>query len=246
MTLVAPRVSPRGAQKRKTEQQAMHGAHLPSKKHYQEEKRRFEKVVPPTLNRDAQVDVQREAGFVRVTILLPEVAPPAGRIASKMPLPGSLTLKKSVVRVVNVLWNDDKPLTLTQMAERLKAATTSEDKSAAIRTKSAQSTIGVTSSKELHAQIARQAQALGIAFAEQARKAFERGFQSLEERLWEESSVVVSRDFESSYGKYSSADTTQWSLRVPRNIYVRAVVIAKERGISQSALACWCLSYGNA
>lgn len=246
MTLVAPRVSPRTVQKRKTEQHAIQSAHLHSKKHYLEEKRQAAKNVPPHKKNSAQVEVARESGYVRVTILLPESAAPMGRVTSKMHLPGSLLLKKSVVRVVNALNDDDRSLNLAQMAERLEAAASPDNKAETVRTKSAQSTIGVTSSKELRELIAQEAQKLGVPFAEAARRAFERGFQVLEDRLWEESSAVVSKDFEDFYGRFSSVETTQWSLRVARNTYVRAIVIARERGISQSALACWCLSYREA
>ncbi|MCV2438167.1 hypothetical protein [Paucibacter sp. DJ2R-2] len=246
MTLVAPRVSPRTAQKRKAEQHAIQSTHLQSKKHYLEEKRHAAKNVLPHKKSSAQVEVARESGFLRVTILVPESAAPVGRVTSKMHLPGSLQLKNSVVRLVNALNDDDKRLNLAQMAERLEAAASPDNKSEKVRTKSAQSTIGVTSSKELRELIGHEAQKLGIPLAEAARRAFERGFQILEDRLWEESSAVVSKDFEDYYGRYSSVETIQWSLRVARNTYVRAVVIARERGISQSALACWCLSYKEA
>ncbi|MBO9642335.1 MAG: hypothetical protein J7603_04350 [Pseudacidovorax sp.] len=237
----ALRSSPRALQKRKSEQQPVYNAQLRS--HHEEKLlHRRPKSAPSAY--DPQVQVERDSGFVRVTILLPEGNQPAGRIAaSKTRLPGSLTLKKSVSRVVKFLYGDAPTLNLVQMAERLEAAALHVSPPA-VRTKSTQATIGVTSSTELKERIARDANTLQVAASEVARTAFEKGFTAFEERLWDEASATVSKDFEDAYGKYVGVETAQWSLRLSRHMHVRAVVLARERGISMSSLACWCLAKG--
>ncbi|OGA88978.1 MAG: hypothetical protein A2Z90_14190 [Burkholderiales bacterium GWA2_64_37] len=77
-----------------------------------------------------------------------------------------------------------------------------------------------------------------------ARELFERGLARLEERLWDESSASVFADFARSYEHFKSDENKQWSLRVPRKLFIRGQLVAKEYEISQSQLACWCLAMG--
>lgn len=109
-----------------------------------------------------------------------------------------------------------------------------------LRTKSAQGTIGVTSFRLLKSRL----ESIGGGLSEAGRECFEAGFRVLIDRLWVESSSAVMEDFQKAYKLYATEDTEQWSLRLPRPLYVKAVTTAKAREVSQSHLACLCLAVG--
>ncbi len=114
----------------------------------------------------------------------------------------------------------------------------------AVRTKQAQGTFGVTSSSHMRQVILNEAEARDLDASALARELFERGLAQLEERLWDESSASVFADFARSYEHFKSDENKQWSLRVPRKLFIRGQLVAKEYEISQSQLACWCLAMG--
>ena len=114
----------------------------------------------------------------------------------------------------------------------------------AVRTKQAQGTFGVTSSSHMRHVILNEADDRDLDASVLARELFERGLARLEERLWDESSASVFADFARAYEHFKSDENKQWSLRVPRKLFVRGQLVAKEYEISQSQLACWCLAMG--
>lgn len=114
----------------------------------------------------------------------------------------------------------------------------------AVRTKQAQGTFGVTSSSHMRQVILNEADDRDLDASVLARELFERGLARLEERLWDESSASVFADFARSYEHFKSDENKQWSLRVPRKLFIRGQLVAKEYEISQSQLACWCLAMG--
>ena len=114
----------------------------------------------------------------------------------------------------------------------------------AVRTKQAQGTFGVTSSSHMRQVILNEADDRDLDASVLARELFERGLARLEERLWDESSASVFADFARAYEHFKSDENKQWSLRVPRKLFVRGQLVAKEYEISQSQLACWCLAMG--
>ena len=114
----------------------------------------------------------------------------------------------------------------------------------AVRTKQAQGTFGVTSSSHKRQVILNEADDRDLDASVLARELFERGLARLEERLWDESSASVFADFARAYEHFKSDENKQWSLRVPRKLFVRGQLVAKEYEISQSQLACWCLAMG--
>lgn len=59
----------------------------------------------------------------------------------------------------------------------------------------------------------------------------------------DESSASVFADFTGAYEHFKSDENKQWSLRVPRKLFIRGQLVAKYE-ISQSQLACWCLAMG--
>lgn len=127
---------------------------------------------------------------------------------------------------------------LNEVTELLKAGVISDEK--VVRTKCAQATIGVTSSILLKSRL----ESLRVGLSEAARECFELGFGRLSSRLWEEPSAVVMEDFQQAYKMFASEGNEQWSLRIPRPIYIQAVTTAKEQGLSQSSMACLCISMG--
>lgn len=114
----------------------------------------------------------------------------------------------------------------------------------AVRTKQAQGTFGVTSSSHMRQVILNEADDRDLDASVLARELFERGLARLEERLWDESSASVFADFAQAYEHFKSDENKQWSLRVPRKLFIRGQLVAKEYEISQSKLACWCLAMG--
>lgn len=131
-----------------------------------------------------------------------------------------------------------------RLAETLHA-TAKTTESPAVRTKQPKNTIGVVSAVHLWSTIDNEAEDRDETVAEVARDLFERGLNRFEERLWIESSKVVLEDFERAYEHFRADETTkQWSLRIPRRVYLQSVLLAREYGLSQSKLACWCLSVG--
>jgi hypothetical protein len=113
------------------------------------------------------------------------------------------------------------------------------------RTKQSQGTIGVVSSDHLRQTIVNEADDSDQTPSAVARDLFDKGLAQLEERLWNESSVDVLREFKESYDHFTvDPGTQQWSLRVPRRTYLRCVMLAREHGLSNSQLACWCVAVG--
>lgn len=115
-----------------------------------------------------------------------------------------------------------------------------EREATALRTKEAQGTIGVHSSVELKQGLSSEAGSI----ADTARICFERGLTALDRRLLTESSDEVFAEFGRVYQSTESEGKEQWSLRLPRPLYLKALVLSKERGISRSHLACLCLAVG--
>ena len=110
------------------------------------------------------------------------------------------------------------------------------------RTKAPNGTIGVTSTEYLHSEICDLADEKGIKFAPAARELFDRGFSAFQERLWNESSESVLSDFKGMAEEYQSDRTRQWPLRIERRKYQKAILLAKEYGLSASELAGLCIA----
>jgi hypothetical protein len=127
---------------------------------------------------------------------------------------------------------------LLASAPGLRAETVSEPRA---RTKSTQHTIGVLSTTTLKELLGTRGDA---SFAECAREVFVCGLERLDERLWSEDSALVLNDFRSMYKRFEEGAKEQWSLRVAKSHYSKALTIAKEYGLSQSYVACMCLAAG--
>lgn len=108
------------------------------------------------------------------------------------------------------------------------------------RTKQPQCTIQVHASARLREAI-RECSATET-FAKVARELFERGLDSLEERLWSESSARVLAEFTEASDAFEAGDAQQWSLRLSRSVYLRAAFVAQEHGLSKSKLAAMCIA----
>lgn len=215
------------------------GANGPSKK-----SRTVDRAVPKKPAMVEVVDYERRARVVSVQ--LPKFHNPLA-VSIERNLDDQLA--KSIELLLNaavfhaqvgsgLLHRDQLVSRLNEVAELLKSGAISDDK--VVRTKSAQATIGVTSSLLLKNKL----ESLGFGLSEVARECFELGFNRLSSRLWEESSALVMEDFQRAHKKFVSDENEQWSLRIPRPIYIKAVATAKERGLSQSSLACLCISMG--
>jgi hypothetical protein len=242
MTLVAQRVVPRANYKRKPDQKAQSDQRREAKKPQGIQRRYATTIGKSEASEGPSVVIKREDGrmIVSISFAAPDIE--TGRIASKLRL-SSVKLKKSVTGVVASLLNPGRPpYSLDELANKLEAVAPSSDTSNVARTKLAQATIGVTSSKVLYVELERRAHKQGATLADVARKAFEAGFKMLDDDLWVEDSSVVTQSFQASYDVFAAGDKKQWSLRLARNTYARVVVTARERGVSQSLLACWCIA----
>ena len=191
----------------------------------------------------AEVDVGTVKDCVTVTITLIGKGR-ARRIAAQAATHGD-KLKHGVERLVEGLLATPHPAAnLGRLASRIEQAGAKKttEVSEPVRTKASQCTIGVNSCGSVHAELQRLSSEALQNFATVAREAFERGLQSLDERLWSESSKSVLDEFSNTYASFEQDEKKQWSLRISRRAYIKAVLLARENGISQSQLACLCIA----
>lgn len=197
-------------------------------------------IHTPTHSRSPEVDVASDRGTLTVTIRI-QVKGAAQRSLLRHPD----RLKSNVQELVGEVLATPRP---TASVKRLSASLQNVAKPVDVRaerTKQAQGTIGVVSSVHLRQTLINEAEDLEQPTAALSRQLFEKGLERLEERLWNESSADVLREYKRAYEHFNGDnDTQQWSLRVPRRTYLRAVMLAREHGISQSQLACWCIAMG--
>jgi hypothetical protein len=191
----------------------------------------------------AVANVSRESTTV-ITIRLSS----KGR-GAKLPLAAHVEqLRGKVEELVGGILNAPRPIaSLTKLAQRVEKVTTDEfGKAEVVRTKETNATIGVTSSGRLYDQLRNIAADTGVATAHVARRLFEEGLNTLDERLWDEASASVLKEFASISGDFGSevGETKQWSLRLARTAYLKALFVAKEHGLSRSELADWCIAFG--
>jgi hypothetical protein len=111
------------------------------------------------------------------------------------------------------------------------------------RSKSRQKTIGVTSKSSLSTEILDGAGDEVSNFAVRARELFEKGFETLDSRLDDESSQKVFGEFVKSYDALADSESTHWMLRLEPSLYERALVVAHEYKKSLSNLAAMCISF---
>lgn len=139
--------------------------------------------------------------------------------------------------VVGVLASPRPSASVRRLAQKAHEVAT-----APIRTKTPNSTIGVTSYEYLLVQLKQEADERNESLSTVARNLFERGFSALEDRLWNESPASVIHEFKDGYREFQSDSTKHWPLRLERRRYLKAVLVAKEQGLSLSHLACLCIS----
>ena len=150
-------------------------------------------------------------------------------------------LKQQVERLVDGLITAPRPTAkLARLANRIEHAGATEREP--VRTKTPRSTIGVSSCLSFHKELERMADENGVPLASTARDCFERGLNLLEKRLWDESSQTVFKELSEAYRRFDAEEKIQWSLRISRQSYIKGVLLAREHGISQSQLACLCMS----
>jgi hypothetical protein len=191
----------------------------------------------------AHVAVSSGHGSVKVAITFTGVGRPY-RAAPQFASRDSGKLQDRLQRVVNNLLGES-PLGIAEVVKRLESAAKALPAVAQPeRTKTPQSTIGVTSATKLREEIDARAAQRGQSVSEAARHAFEAGFEALEERLWDESPRDVMTEYLNSYQRFLPSESAQWSLRLSRPTYIRVVMLAKEQGMSQSQLASWCIAVG--
>lgn len=151
-------------------------------------------------------------------------------------------LKQNIEQLVDGLLRAPHPTReIKQLAGQLSsAAAQPAAETVAARTKERQCTIQVHASARLHDAI-EEYSAAGT-FSTAAREIFERGLDSLEERLWSESSTRVLAEFAAASSEFEGGDARQWSLRLSRGTYLRAAFVAQEHGLSKSKLAAMCIA----
>jgi hypothetical protein len=187
--------------------------------------------------RTTSVDVESERGMLTLTIKIP-VRGASQHAMLRRPE----RLREQVENLVEGVLATPSP---TASVKRLAAQVNAPQAAAsAVRTKQAQGTFGVTSSFHMRQVIFDEAEDRGVEASVLARELFELGLSRLEERLWDESSKSVLADFARAYDHFKSDDNKQWSLRLPRKVYIRGQLLAKQHELSQSQLACWCLAIG--
>jgi hypothetical protein len=187
--------------------------------------------------RTTAVDVGSERGMLTLTIKIP-----VRGVSQRALLRHPERLRAEVENLVEGVLATPRP---TASVKRLAAQVNAPQAAAsAVRTKQARETVGVTSSPHMRQVIFHEAEDRGVEASVLARELFERGLSRFEERLWDESSKSVLADFARAYEHFKSDDNKQWSLRVPRTVYIRGQLLAKEHELSQSQLACWCLAMG--
>lgn len=197
----------------------------------------------PTPATKARVAVSSGQGSVKVAITFSGIGRPY-RAAPEFASRDSGKLQDRLQRVVNILLGQS-PLGIAEVVKRLESAAKALPAVAQVeRTKTPQSTIGVTSATRLRDRLHEQAMQQGQSIADAARRAFDAGFEALEERLWDESPRDVVTEYSRSYERFLPSESAQWSLRLSRPKYIRVVMLAKEQGVSQSQLACWCIAVG--
>lgn len=191
--------------------------------------------VKPMVN----IGTSKSCGTV-ITITLPRGHARAGHAATHME-----KLRTRVERLVGGLYAVSRPTAkLEQLVGCLEAAAAEKSVTVfeAVRTKTPFATFGVNSVVSLHVELKAQAAEREQSFAMVARELFELGFKTLDQRLWDEPSKVVLGSFKDAYAVYGQGKSDQWSLRVPRKLHLKALLLAQEHGISQSQLACWCIA----
>lgn len=146
-------------------------------------------------------------------------------------------LRQEVEHLVDGVLNTSRPAaSVRRLANQL------QDAASPTRTKEAKCTIGVTTTEYLRDEIKQHAQERGLPAAEVAREMFEQGFGAFQDRLWSEPSSAVIADYKEAYAEFLSDTKKQWMLRLSRRQYLKAVLLAKEQGLSQSELVCYCLA----
>jgi hypothetical protein len=113
-----------------------------------------------------------------------------------------------------------------------------------LRTKPAQETIGVHSSVVFHHFIVEQARGAKSSKADFARLCFDLGMEEFDGRLWTERSAVVLKDFQDTLRSVDENRKEQWSLRLPRKKFLKAISMATEYEMSRSQFALLCVVRG--
>ncbi|MBX3660726.1 MAG: hypothetical protein KF740_20010 [Ramlibacter sp.] len=184
--------------------------------------------------RSTAVDIDSERGTLTLTIKIA-----LRGVSQRALLRRPERLRAEVENLVEGVLATPRP---TASVKRLAAQVSAPQ--TAVRTTQAQGKFGVTSSSHIHQVIANEAEDRDLEVSALARELFERGLSRLEERLWDESSTSVLADFARTYEHFETDENKQWSLRVPRKVYIRGQLLAKEHELSRSRLACWCLAMG--
>ncbi|WBY00047.1 hypothetical protein PE066_11190 [Ramlibacter tataouinensis] len=199
----------------------------------------LEKAAPKhggAIRPSSNVAVDADKRSLTVTIVIP-MKGTAQRALSQPK--HQLRLKQDVEHLVDGVLASSRPAaSVKRLADQVNEVT----QPAPVRTKEPNSTIGVTSTEYLRAFLVEHAGELDQQTSVVARDMFERGLELFEKRLWDEASAAVLKDFRASYAEFQSDNTKQWSLRLPRKRYLKAVLLAKEQGISLSELACLCIA----
>lgn len=114
----------------------------------------------------------------------------------------------------------------------------------ALRTKAEQGTIGVYSSDQLQTQLRELSAGRSEPFAQTVRVCFEQGLQEFDALSWTTASAQLRQTFESAYANFNPKSKSQWSLRLPRQSFLKALSLAHEYGVARSEFSCWCLAQG--
>lgn len=114
----------------------------------------------------------------------------------------------------------------------------------ALKTKAEQGTIGVYSSDQLQAQLRELSVGRAEPFAQTVRLCFEKGLQEFDALTWTTSSTQLRQTFESAYANFNPKSKSQWSLRLPRQSFLKTLSLAHEYGVARSEFSCWCLAQG--
>lgn len=111
----------------------------------------------------------------------------------------------------------------------------------ATRTKARQRTVGVTCKTSVLKSIGNDSES--ETFAAASREFFQRGLDALDHRLDSESSQALFAEFQSLYDAFPGVATEQRMLRLDRQMYERALILAHEYERSLSSLAALCMAY---
>lgn len=186
-----------------------------------------------------EVDVESARGVLTLTIRFQ-----VRGVAQHSLLRHSDRLKSNVQELVGGVLATSRP---SASMKRLTASLNTPVKPdiRAQKTKQLQGTIGVVSTAHLRQTVINEASDSDKSISAVARDLFESGLARFEERLWGEASVDVLREFARAYSHFQGeSETQQWSLRITRRAYLQAAMLAREHGMSQSQLACWCIAMG--